>query len=134
MSSLLADLTLDYEQLFNDPIEMGIHYGHSILNYFTPDYFSNISSEQSLPRRFSRFIDKQRNQITKPAPIETFRQVETYSLPVIKREASNTRDQVYYQKRKAVLPSREISFSLDTSRYRVPRREVSRPPQLVGHI
>ena len=30
--SLLADLTLNYEMLADDPIEVGIHYGQSILN------------------------------------------------------------------------------------------------------
>lgn len=29
--SLLQNLTLSYENLADDPIEMGIHYGHSIL-------------------------------------------------------------------------------------------------------
>ncbi len=29
--SLLSDLTLTYENLADDPIEVGIHYGHSIL-------------------------------------------------------------------------------------------------------
>lgn len=31
MSSLLADIALDFEALANDPIEMGIHYGKSVL-------------------------------------------------------------------------------------------------------
>ncbi len=45
--SLLTDLTLAYETLADDPIEVGIHYGKSILRALSPSSSSSVSSSDS---------------------------------------------------------------------------------------
>lgn len=57
--SLLADLTLAYETLADDPIEMGIHYGKSILHALSPSSSSLVPSSHpkessSSPVSFAR--------------------------------------------------------------------------------
>lgn len=53
MSTLLSELALDYEILADDPIEMGIHFGQSILNHVhsgldsVRSYSSEVVSEIS---------------------------------------------------------------------------------------
>lgn len=45
--SLLSDLTLSYETSANDPIEMGLHYGHNILNILSAKVASEVESVRS---------------------------------------------------------------------------------------
>lgn len=43
--SLLANLNLTYETLADDPIEVGIHYGKSILSVFSPKAHAVVKTE-----------------------------------------------------------------------------------------
>lgn len=61
--SLLADLTLSYEILADDPIEVGIHYGKSILQVLSTKL--SVQPAAVAPRRPS-FYHKQATVTSRP--------------------------------------------------------------------
>lgn len=53
MSSLLSELALDYEILADDPIEMGIHYGQSILSQMSDSWDTVSAYSRQVAREIS---------------------------------------------------------------------------------
>ena len=105
--SLLSNLTLSYEILADDPIEMGIHYGKSILNALV-----GKSSQSDSPAAVTAGFTAQRFKqpisprfASRPQPV---RRAET----AISRTASlSRRDFMDYSIRPRVTETRSVSYT-----------------------
>lgn len=69
---LLSELTLDYEILADDPIEMGIHFGQSILNHVSSGMESARSYSAGIVEEISAGATKVATIVSHPKPVETF--------------------------------------------------------------
>lgn len=130
MSNLLSELTLDYEILADDPIEMGIHFGQSILNHVSSGLDSARQYSSEVVDEVSSVASKTVNFISSPR-LRVSRQFSLEGRKLKARTVQNRIQTTAYLRRSTVATGRTSganSFSGYTPR-NVPKRS-----NLVGQI
>ena len=77
MSNLLADIALEFEALANDPIEMGIHYGKSVLKVLSNRVSKPIIMLDGMAARYTVDTKIKTEVTTKPLQSPRFRTTNT---------------------------------------------------------
>lgn len=130
MSDLLSELTLDYEILADDPIEMGIHFGQSILNHVSSSIDSARQYSNEVVEEVASAASKTVNFISSPR-LRVSRQFSLEGRKLKARTVQNRIPTTSYLKRSAVTTGR----ATEANRYSgYSRRSNPKRPNLVGQI